>query len=228
MAEKLRIGVIFGGRSGEHEVSIASAASVMAALDTDKYEIIPIGITHEGRWLAGVNPQALTQGTAMDASGQGVTAVAITGDPTQRGLVSASPPGTSSVPPALDVVLPVLHGPYGEDGTLQGLLEMAGVPYAGSGVLGAALGMDKEKAKQVFLAEGLPVVEWLTVRRHEHDRDPEALADRVEARFAYPVFVKPANLGSSVGVGRLTTASRCAGRSAPHWSTIVRRSWSPR
>jgi D-alanine-D-alanine ligase len=202
MAEKLRIGVIFGGRSGEHEVSVASAASVMAALDTDKYEIIPIGITHEGRWLAGVNPQALTQGTTMDESAQGVTAVAITGDPTQRGLVSASPRGASSAPPALDVVLPVLHGPYGEDGTLQGLLEMAGVPYAGSGVLGAALGMDKEKAKQVFLAEGLPVVEWLTVRRHEHERDPEALADRIEARFAYPVFVKPANLGSSVGVGK--------------------------
>jgi D-alanine-D-alanine ligase len=199
MADKLRVGVIFGGRSGEHEVSVASARAVMDALDASKYDIVPIGITREGRWLAGADPHLLTGG-AVDETAQGVTAVAITGDPTRRGLVAAGPAATP--PPTLDVVLPVLHGPYGEDGTLQGLLEMAGVPYAGCGVLGAALGMDKEKAKQVFLAAGLPVVPWLTVRRHEHDRDAEALCAAIEERFPYPVFVKPANLGSSVGVGK--------------------------
>jgi D-alanine-D-alanine ligase len=206
MGEKLRVGIIFGGRSGEHEVSIASAASVLEALDKEKYEVVPIGITHEGRWLAGVNPRALTAGATMDERAEGVTAVAITGDPTQHGLVpapSATSGGSARRPNRpLDVVIPVLHGTYGEDGTLQGLLEMAGVPYAGCGVLGSALGMDKEKAKLVFMAAGLPVVDWLTVRRFELDRDAEELCDRIEARFTYPIFAKPANLGSSVGVSK--------------------------
>lgn len=204
MAQKLRVGIIFGGRSGEHEVSVASAASVMDAIDREKYEVVPIGITHEGRWLAGANPRALAAGSAMDESAQGVTAVTMTGDPTQHGLVPAraGAQGGAGAGEPLDVVIPVLHGTYGEDGTLQGLLEMAGVAYAGCGVLGSALGMDKEKAKLVFKAEGLPVVDWLTVRRTEHDRDPDALCARIEARFAYPVFVKPANAGSSVGVGK--------------------------
>jgi D-alanine-D-alanine ligase len=199
MADKLRVGIIFGGRSGEHEVSVASARSVMDALDAAKYEIVPIGISREGRWLAGADPRLLSAG-AVDEAAQGVTAVAITGDPTRRGLVATGP--AAAPPPMLDVVLPVLHGPYGEDGTLQGLLEMAGVPYAGCGVLGAALGMDKEKAKQVFLAEGLPVVPWLTMRRRDHEHDTEAVCATIEARFPYPMFVKPANLGSSVGVGK--------------------------
>ncbi len=203
MVKKLRVGIIFGGRSGEHEVSIASATSVMAAIDQDKYEVVPIGITPEGRWLAGVNPRLLTAGATMDESAQGVTAVTMTGDPTQHGLVPA-PSATSGNAPAaaLDVVIPVLHGTYGEDGTLQGLLEMADVPYAGCGVLGSALGMDKEKAKLVFKAAGLPVVDWATVYRYEHDHDAEAICERIEARFGYPVFVKPANMGSSVGVGK--------------------------
>ena len=199
MANKLRVGIIFGGRSGEHEVSVASARSVMESLDATKYEIVPIGITREGRWLAGADPRQLAAG-AVDEAVQGTTAVAITGDPTRRGLVAAAP--SSTPPPALDVVLPILHGPYGEDGTLQGLLEMAGVPYAGCGVLGAALGMDKEKAKQVLLAVGLPVVPWIAVRRRDHERDAEAACAVIEERFPYPVFVKPANLGSSVGVGK--------------------------
>lgn len=204
MADKLRVGIIFGGRSGEHEVSIASAASVMEAVDTSKYEIVPIGITPEGRWLAGVNPRALAAGAPMRAGAEGVTAVTITGDPTVHGLVPAEPGrgGAAGLDRPLDVVIPVLHGTYGEDGTLQGLLEMAGVAYAGCGVLGSALGMDKEKAKLVFTAAGLPVVDWLTIRRLERDRDLEAVCDRIEARFAYPVFVKPANMGSSVGVGK--------------------------
>jgi D-alanine-D-alanine ligase len=207
VAKKLRVGIIFGGRSGEHAVSIASAASVMEAIDRERYEVVPIGITSEGRWLAGVNPRLLAAGATMDERAQGVTAVTMTGDPTRHGLVpSQAAQGDQcddeGADSTLDVVIPVLHGTYGEDGTLQGLLEMAGVAYAGCGVLGSALGMDKEKAKMVFRAAGLPVVDWLTVYRYEHDRDPEALCQRIEASFAYPVFVKPANLGSSVGVGK--------------------------
>jgi D-alanine-D-alanine ligase len=202
MTKKLRVGIIFGGRSGEHEVSIASAASVYSAIDNSKYDVVPIGITPDGRWLAGADPLRLTAGATMDESAQGVTPVAMTGDPTQRGLVATDPTGSGGAGQPLDVVIPVLHGTYGEDGTLQGLLEMAGVAYAGCGVLGSALGMDKEKAKMVLQAAGLPVVDWVTVRRYEHDRDAEAVCDRVEARFAYPVFVKPANMGSSVGVGK--------------------------
>jgi D-alanine-D-alanine ligase len=207
MSEKLRVGVIFGGRSGEHAVSIASAASVLRALDPAKYEVVPIGITHAGQWLAGVSPLLLQEGQqtmeeAASANAE-VTAVTLTADPTRHGLVSADAPGSGSGSQRpLDVVIPVLHGTYGEDGTLQGLLEMAGVPYAGCGVLGSALGMDKEKAKMVFQAAGLPVVEWLTVRRGEVERDAEAAYQRIEGRFTYPVFVKPANLGSSVGVGK--------------------------
>jgi D-alanine-D-alanine ligase len=204
MERKLRVGVIFGGRSGEHDVSVASAASVMEALDKEKYEIVPIGITHDGRWLAGADPRRVLAGAPIEQAGpedSGVTAVTMTGDPTARGLVPRDAAGAQA-PAPLDVILPVLHGTYGEDGTLQGLLEMANVPYAGCGVLGSALGMDKEKAKLVFRAAGLPVVDWLTIRRHEYEREPAAVCDRVEAHFAYPVFVKPANLGSSVGVGK--------------------------
>ncbi|HEX9069643.1 MAG TPA: D-alanine--D-alanine ligase family protein [Ktedonobacterales bacterium] len=204
MAGKIRVGVIFGGRSGEHEVSIASATSVMNALDRDKYELVPIGITPEGQWLAGVEPKQLAGGQSMDALAHdaGVTAVAMTGDPTRRGLIPSDATGARAHVPALDIVLPVLHGTYGEDGTLQGLLEMAGVPYAGCGVLGAALGMDKEKAKLVFRASGLPVVDWLTVRQHEVNHDREAVLTRIERMFSYPIFAKPANTGSSVGVGK--------------------------
>jgi D-alanine-D-alanine ligase len=204
--KKLRVGVIFGGRSGEHEVSVASAASVIEALDKDKYEVVPIGITHEGRWLAGSDPRRMLAGVAMEEAGKdmSVTPVIITGDPTQNGLIPAdtsSAEQDGSIGP-LDIVLPVLHGTYGEDGTLQGLLEMAGLPYAGCGVLGAALGMDKEKAKIVFASAGLPIVDWLTVPRHAWEQDREAIARRIEERFSYPVFAKPVNLGSSVGVGK--------------------------
>jgi D-alanine-D-alanine ligase len=213
MAEtkKLRVGVIFGGRSGEHEVSIASAASVLDALDSSKYEVVPIGITHEGRWLSGADPRRLLAGAAMEESadeGARVTAVVVTGDPTRNGLVPAGDPvGSQYAASQLDIVIPVLHGTYGEDGTLQGLLEMAGLPYAGCGVLGSALGMDKEKAKLVFQASGLPVVEWLIARRHEYERDADQLRERIERRFSYPVFVKPANMGSSVGVGKAHDAT---------------------
>lgn len=203
MSDKLRVGVIFGGRSGEHEVSIASAESVMRALDPAKYEVVPIGITHDGRWLAGVSPAALLAGASLDNLNldEHITAVAMTGDPTQHGLVPVAP-GTGAAPRPLDIALPVLHGTYGEDGTLQGLLDMADVPYAGCGVLGSALSMDKEKAKLVLIAAGLPVVDWVVARRRDVQHDPDAVYARVEARAHYPVFVKPANMGSSVGIGK--------------------------
>lgn len=219
MERKLRVGVVFGGRSGEHEVSVASAASVLQALDKAKYDIVPIGITHEGKWLAGADPRLMIQGAPMEVAAEqqaAITAVTITGDPTRHGLVPADPATASAAGGPLDIVIPVLHGTNGEDGTLQGLLEMADVAYAGCGVLGSALGMDKEKAKLVLKAAGLPVVDWQVTRRSEVDRDIEAVCIRIEEHFPYPVFVKPANMGSSVGVGKahgrdeLITALRVA------------------
>ncbi len=212
MKSKLRVGVIFGGRSGEHEVSVASAASVMRALDPEKYDIVPIGITHEGRWLAGADPRRMLAGAPMESAAAEpsvVTAVTVTGDPTQHGLVPVHPqvsPGPAS--PPLDIVIPVLHGTYGEDGTLQGLLEMAGIPYAGCGGLGSALGMDKEKAKMVFRAAGLPVVDWLMARRHDMERDKDAVCQRIEERFPYPVFVKPANMALDEAIMDAVAADR--------------------
>lgn len=199
--KKLRIGLIFGGRSGEHEVSLASAKSVMENLDRDKYEIVPIGITPTGSWLLGAEPaqlMAAQQGVAHES-----TEVTLTGDPNLRRLIpiqsTSQPLGESG---NLDVVFPVLHGTYGEDGTLQGLLEMANVPYVGCGVLGAALGMDKEKMKMVFQSVGLPIVDSLTYRRNEWERSPETILDAIEQRLGYPNFVKPVNLGSSVGINK--------------------------
>src|SRR5438067_7394815 len=209
MAEKkIRIGLVFGGRSGEHEVSIASAASVMANLDRDKYEIIPLGITKAGSWLLGTEPakllaaeQNVEQGTE-DGSLEQTRAVTLTGDPSLRRLIPVQGNEQLGDNGGLDVIFPVLHGPYGEDGTLQGLLEMANVPYVGCGVLGSALGMDKEKMKLVFLAVGLPVADYLAYRRNEWERSPETIMDAVEQRLGYPCFVKPVNLGSSVGVNK--------------------------
>ena len=216
---KLRVGVIFGGRSGEHEVSIASAASVLEALDQDKYEVVPIGISDEGHWLAGVDPQPLLHGATMEDAVQSgaATAVTMTGDPTSHGLVPVESPdddpeaGGLHQQRPLDIVIPVLHGTYGEDGTLQGLLEMAGVAYAGCGVLGAALGMDKDASKMVFRSAGLPIVDWLTIRRVDFERDPESVCARIVERFPGAVFVKPANMGSSVGVGKAHNAVELPG-----------------
>ena len=199
--KKLRIGLIFGGRSGEHEVSLASAASVMANLDRDKYEIVPIGITSAGSWLLGVEPaqlQAAQQGTSPEHS----TAVTFTGDPTLRRLIPIQNSASLGDSGMLDVVFPVLHGTYGEDGALQGMLEMANVAYVGCGVLGAALGMDKEKMKMVFQTAGLPIGDYLVYRRNQWERSPESVLDTVEHRLGYPNFVKPANLGSSVGINK--------------------------
>nr|HID13965.1 D-alanine--D-alanine ligase A [Anaerolineae bacterium] len=198
MARKIRVGVIFGGRSGEHEVSLVSARSVMNAMDKEKYEIVPIGITKDGRWIAGGDPMR-----ALQAGDAGVSQpAALLGDPSRRGLMRLE--DTERAVEAtrlaeLDVVFPVLHGPYGEDGTVQGLLELAGIPYVGAGVTGSALGMDKAIFKDVMRAHGLPVVDYVVLKRKEWDADPEGVMERIEARFGYPVFTKPANLGSSVG-----------------------------
>ncbi len=203
--KKIRISLIFGGRSGEHEVSLASAESVMANLDRDKYEVVPISITKEGSWLLGTEPRMLraaAQSTSHDAGMQEVKAVTLTGDPQLRHLISVENGEDLGSRGALDVIFPVLHGTYGEDGTLQGLLEMANVPYVGCGVLGSALGMDKEKMKLVFQAVGLPVGDYLVYRRNQWERSPESILDAVEQRLGYPCFVKPVNLGSSVGVNK--------------------------
>jgi D-alanine-D-alanine ligase len=203
--KKLRIGLFFGGRSGEHEVSLASAKSVMENLDKDKFEVVPIGITKEGSWLLGVDPVRLLaaeQDVTPDANLEQTTAVTLTGDPTLRRLIpvqGGEPLGSSG---SIDVLFPVMHGTYGEDGSLQGLMDMANVPYVGCGVLGSALGMDKEKMKMVFQSVGLPIVDYVVYRRNEWERSPETIIDAIEQRFGYPCFVKPVNLGSSVGVSK--------------------------
>lgn len=198
---KLRVGVILGGRSGEHEVSLVSARSVMNAMDKTKYEPIPIGITKEGRWIAGGDPVAALKGLPSEDTHH----TALLGDPTQRGLVPSDAmhvvERAASI--ELDVVFPVLHGPYGEDGTVQGLLELADIPYVGAGVLGSALGMDKAVMKDVFRAHGLPVVRYRVYKRRDLDRDQKRIEDCIEQELGYPCFVKPANLGSSVGVSKV-------------------------
>jgi D-alanine-D-alanine ligase len=202
---KIRIGLIFGGRSGEHEVSLASAESVMANLDRDKYELVPIGITREGSWLLGTEPRILTaaeQSASHDEGLEETTAVTLTGDPRLRRLIPVENGEELGNRGILDVIFPVLHGTYGEDGALQGLLEMANVPYVGCGVLGSALGMDKEKMKLVFQVVGLPVVDYLVYRRNQWERSPEVILDAVEQRLHFPCFVKPVNLGSSVGINK--------------------------
>jgi D-alanine-D-alanine ligase len=213
MAEKkIRVGLIFGGRSGEHEVSLASANAVMANLDKNKYDVVPIGITKTGSWLLGTEPAKLIaaeQSVGQEQAGEGgdetqehTTSVTLTGDPNLRRLIALEGGEDLRDKGALDVILPVLHGTYGEDGALQGLLEMANVPYVGCGVLGSALGMDKEKMKMVFQAVGLPIVDYLVYRRNQWERSPEPILDAVEERIGYPCFVKPVNLGSSVGVNK--------------------------
>lgn len=198
--QKIRVGVIFGGRSGEHEVSLQSARSVMEALDKEKYEVIPVGITKEGRWVTGDVLAALADGadTAVPA--------ALLPDPhssalLRLGLETAVPVSLSSVT-ELDVIFPVLHGPYGEDGTVQGLLELAGIPYVGAGVVGSAVGMDKAIFKHVMTANNLPILPWALLTRHEWEQRPTAVLANLEARLHYPMFAKPANLGSSVGISK--------------------------
>ncbi|MER3545672.1 MAG: D-alanine--D-alanine ligase A [Chloroflexota bacterium] len=208
MKRKIRVGVIFGGRSSEHEVSLMSARSVMAAMDKTKYEIIPIGITKTGRWLTSGDPMLqLTAGSAAAETPQlpqqAATLEAPGGAPKSEALVAiagASSPARPSPISEIDVIFPVLHGPYGEDGTIQGLLELADIPYVGAGVLASAVGMDKVLFKDLMRAHNIPVADYRLVLRSRWERQPEAVIDELEAAFPYPMFVKPANLGSSVGV----------------------------
>ena len=194
--KRLRVGVLFGGRSGEHEVSLNSAASVIRALDPAKYDVVPIGITKDGRWLAGAGAEKLLPEILRSGERVGLTA-----DPNVAGLMSLD--GRPSEPLRVDVIFPVLHGTFGEDGTVQGLLELAGLPYVGSGVLGSAVGMDKDMQKRLFLQAKLPVGDFLAVLRSRWEREPEKVRREVEKKFRYPVFIKPATLGSSVGMTKV-------------------------
>jgi D-alanine-D-alanine ligase len=196
LAKRIRVGVIFGGRSGEHEVSLRSAESVINAIDKSKYEVVPIGISKQGRWLVSGDAKTLLPETVMRANHH--QPVAIIGDPTQQGLKKLD----ANLSEPLDVVFPVLHGTYGEDGTIQGLLEMAGLPYVGCGVLASATGMDKVVMKQLFVQAGLLVADYEWFLRATWDADAEAVIKRISRRLGYPVFVKPANLGSSVGISK--------------------------
>jgi D-alanine-D-alanine ligase len=222
---KLRIGILFGGRSGEHEVSLLSAASVLNAIDKEKYDVIPIGITKDGRWLTSNDAQSLLEGklvieprhlragdpeitepAAVLARGE---AVIVPPEPVHRqsGLVpfQTDAPLTRRASDRainVDVIFPVLHGTFGEDGTIQGLLELADIAYVGAGVLGSAAGMDKDIMKSLFIAAGLPIVKHVTILRSAWKKDRKKTENLVESKLKYPVFVKPANLGSSVGISK--------------------------
>ena len=207
MAKKLRVGVIFGGRSGEHEVSIRSAGAVIQAINRAKYDVLPIAITKEGKWLSPAEAAGLLSDAARALLSRTVEAkpagdVAIFGDPSRQGLVSVDASGQRRSTEPLDVVFPVLHGPHGEDGTIQGLLEMANVPYVGCGVLASSCGMDKVTMKSLFKNAGLPVCKYIWFLRSEWARDRENLMRKVKRAIGFPCFVKPANLGSSVGVSK--------------------------
>jgi D-alanine-D-alanine ligase len=222
MAKKLRVGVLFGGRSGEHEVSLLSAASILKAIDRKKFDVVPIGITKEGRWLGSADAHGLLEGDQSESvAARNLRA----GDPEvtpgakllHEGMPTLMAPepsaASSSVTSglkrrlsdkssAVDVVFPVLHGTFGEDGTIQGLFELAGIAYVGSGVLGSAAGMDKDVMKRLFSQAGLPIVKHITLLRTEWETSPRKAVARIESALQYPVFVKPANLGSSVGISK--------------------------
>jgi D-alanine-D-alanine ligase len=200
-SRKVRVGVIFGGKSGEHEISLLSAQSVMRTMDKDKYEIVPIGITSEGRWLLGGDPlKALTGGQmTMPKLLEAPLSRHASSDMSRALALDAR---RSSVPP-VDVIFPLLHGPMGEDGTVQGLFELADIPYVGAGVAASAVGMDKALMKDVFQAHGLPIVPHLVFLRREWERDPASVMAQIETRLGFPCFIKPANLGSSVGITKV-------------------------
>ena len=223
--KKLRVGVLFGGRSGEHEVSLLSAASVLNAIDKNRYEVVPIGITKDGRWLTAEHAENLLAGKTSQ-EGRHLRA----GDPDTTPAAAVLTRGESVVVPPepvhresglvpfqseagtlrrssdraidVDVIFPVLHGTFGEDGTIQGLLELADIPYVGAGVLGSAAGMDKDVMKSLFIAAGIPIVKHVTILRSAWEKGAKKAVNLIEKKLKYPVFVKPANLGSSVGISK--------------------------
>lgn len=222
--KKLRVGILFGGRSGEHEVSLLSAASVFNAIDKAKFEVVPVGITKGGRWVTASDAERLLQGKPLDHEERHLRA----GDPDAtagaavlaRGeavIVPPEPKSAGAMAPFqtdsltrrasdrainVDVIFPVLHGTFGEDGTIQGLLELADLPYVGAGVLGSAAGMDKDVMKSLFRAAGLPIVKHVPILRSDWEAEPKKTEKTIEKALKYPVFVKPANLGSSVGISK--------------------------
>ncbi|MGB8889591.1 MAG: D-alanine--D-alanine ligase family protein [Candidatus Korobacteraceae bacterium] len=232
--KKLRVGVLFGGRSGEHEVSLLSAASVLNAIDKKKYDVVPIGITKEGRWVTAARAERLLQGkppetaeprhlragdpdataaAAVLARGEGVVVPPMPGE----GHSSLMPFQTDAHelraavnPVDVDIIFPVLHGTFGEDGTIQGLLELADIAYVGAGVLGSAAGMDKDVMKRLFRDAGLPIVKHVTVLRSDWRGQPKKVRKQIESAMKYPVFVKPANLGSSVGISKVHDSGELA------------------
>jgi len=203
--KKLKVGIIFGGRSGEHEVSYCSATSIMKAINKDKYTVVPIGITKEGRWISPEETaQALQSGRI-----EGKSTVILLNNPSYNNLIRIDnnqklKKDTSEG--KLDVIFPVLHGPYGEDGTVQGLLELADIPYVGAGVTASAISMDKELMKTIFKQKGLPLVKWLTIKRKDWYKSKEEILSLIQNSFKYPLFVKPTNLGSSVGITKVHKA----------------------
>ena len=228
--KKLRVGILFGGRSGEHEVSLLSAASVLNAIDKDQYEVVPIGITKDGRWVTSGAAQRLLTGNPAGGGARPAQAHLRAGDPeTTPGAAVLASGESIVVPPEpvhrergmlpfqtdaalarrasdrainVDVIFPVLHGTFGEDGTIQGLLELADIPYVGAGVLGSAAGMDKDIMKSLFMAAEIPIVKHVTILRSDWEKNPKKVQKLVGSKLKYPVFVKPANLGSSVGISK--------------------------
>src|SRR5947209_7042551 len=224
--KKLRVGVLFGGRSGEHEISLLSGASVLKAIHPEKYEVVPIGITKQGRWVSSADAETRRRGEPVEEDhGRHLRA----GDPQATSSAAVLARGEAVIVPPVpdsdslvpfestahsadhqginvDVIFPVLHGTFGEDGTIQGLLELADIPYLGAGVTGSAAGMDKDIMKRLFAAAGLPIVKHVTVLRSEWEKEPKKAKKQIEAKLKYPVFVKPANLGSSVGISKVHNA----------------------
>jgi len=200
--KKIRAGLIFGGKSGEHEVSFCSASSIIKAIDKDKYTVVPIGITKEGRWISPQDSELALQSGKIE----GKSTVILLNDPSGRTLVRIDNNqrfDKSSALERLDVIFPVLHGPYGEDGTVQGLLELADIPYVGAGVAASAISMDKDLMKTIFQQKGLPILKWMTIKRKEWQKDKEKILSLIQNGFEYPLFVKPTNLGSSVGITKV-------------------------
>ncbi|MDE3089978.1 MAG: D-alanine--D-alanine ligase [Chloroflexota bacterium] len=198
----MRVGLIFGGKSSEHEVSLASAQSVASAIDKEKYDVVLIGIAKDGRWVAGgdaLKQLAAASPSPLLTAGADEQNKGATESVTTRELVPGAPANASPLS-AIDVAFPLVHGSFGEDGTVQGLLELADIPYVGAGVAASAVGMDKALMKAIFRASNLPVVDWMVILRREWESKPEETIRGIESVFGYPCFIKPANLGSSVGV----------------------------
>jgi len=200
--KKIKIGIFFGGKSGEHEVSFCSASSIIKAIDKDKYTVVPIGITKEGRWISPQDSKLALQSGKIE----GKSTVILLNSPSGNALIRTDNNqrlDKSSTLERIDVIFPVLHGPYGEDGTVQGLLELANIPYVGAGVAASAISMDKDLMKIIFQQKGLPILKWLTIRRKEWQKDKEKILSSIQNGFEYPLFVKPTNLGSSVGITKV-------------------------